>query len=181
MTPSDAARTIAPTTVIGMIWAQTPEGVIGKDNDMPWHLPEDLAHFKRVTTGHPVIMGRKSWDALPERWRPLPGRRNIVLTRNRSWRAAGAIVVHSLDAALEAAVGAEGDGEVWIIGGEKVFVDAVAFATIALVTEIDVRVEGDAFAPTLGPEWERDSVDPAQGWSQSKADIRYRISRYVKR
>lgn len=164
--------------VVGLIWAQTPDGVIGKDNDMPWHLPEDLAHFKRVTMGHPVIMGRKSWDALPERWRPLPGRSNIVLTRDPAWRADGAIVAHSLDAALEAA---SGDDEVWIIGGEKVFVDAVAVATVALVTEIDLRVEGDAFAPKLGVEWVRDSVEPAEGWAQSTADIRYRIARYSRR
>lgn len=168
--------------IIGMIWAQTPDGVIGKDNDMPWHLPEDLAHFKRVTVGHPVIMGRKSWDALPERWRPLPGRSNIVMTRDRSWRAEGAAVVHSLEAALEAAQGAEGDGEVWIIGGEKVFVDAVAVANVAIVTEIDVPVEGgDAFAPKLGPEWVRESMEPARGWAKSKADIRYRIAQYRKR
>ncbi len=172
-----------------MIWAQTLGGVIGKDNDMPWHLPEDLAHFKRVTTGHPVIMGRRSWDALPEKWRPLPGRSNIVLTRNVSWCADGAIAVPSLDAAL-AAVDALGDdadaagidaGEVWIIGGEKVFVDAVDVATVALVTELDLEVDGDAFAPKLGPEWVRESVEPAEGWALSKADIRYRIARYRKR
>ncbi len=215
MTSAEAVREPARATVtngsgapmlIGMIWAQTPDGVIGKDNDMPWHLPEDLAHFKRVTMGHPVIMGRKSWDALPERWRPLPGRSNIVLTRDRSWRAEGAIAVHSLQDALEAAsqavrgtdpqdTGTAADAakvaaaatsasgnEVWIIGGEKVFVDAVALANVAIVTEIDLHVEaGDAFAPKLGSEWVRDSVEPAQGWSQSKADLRYRISRYSKR
>jgi dihydrofolate reductase len=173
--------TTSPTTsqnrVIGLIWAQTLDGVIGKDNDMPWHLPEDLAHFKRVTMGHPVIMGRRSWDALPEKWRPLPDRSNIVLTRDPSWSADGAIVVHSLHDALEAA----GDEETWIIGGEKVFVDAVALATVALVTEIDLQVDGDAFAPKLGPEWVRESVEPAEGWAQSKADIRYRITHFCRR
>jgi dihydrofolate reductase len=189
--------TTSPTTsqnrVIGLIWAQTLDGVIGKDNDMPWHLPEDLAHFKRITMGHPVIMGRNTWDALPETWRPLPGRSNIVLTRNASWRADGAIAVHSLDAAL-AAVDALGEsagaagidtgintGEVWIIGGQKVFVDAVDVATVALVTELDLTEDGDAFAPKLGDEWVRESMEPAEGWALSKAGIRYRIVRYRKR
>lgn len=187
MTESPALRTI------GMIWAQSLNGVIGKDNDMPWYLPEDSAHFKRVTMGHPVIMGRKSWDALPEKWRPLPGRSNIVLTRNASWHADGAIVAPSLDAALGAvdALGEDGDAagidgagidtaEVWIIGGGKVYADALGVATIALVTELDLEVEGDAFAPKLGPEWVRESVEPAEGWALSKADIRYRIARYRK-
>lgn len=182
---SSAASHAKNTAVVGMIWAQTPDGVIGKDDDMPWHLPEDLAHFKRVTLGHPVIMGRKSWDALPERWRPLPGRSNIVLTRDRSWRARGATVVHSMQEALEAAVEVSvsaGDNEVWIIGGEKVFVDAIALANVAIVTEIDLHVEdGDAFAPELGSEWMRETIEPPTGWAHSAAGIRYRIAHYRKR
>ena len=75
---------------IGLIWAQARGGVIGKDGAMPWHLPEDLAHFKRTTLGCPVIMGRKTWDSLPPKFRPLPGRRNIVVTRNTQWQADGA-------------------------------------------------------------------------------------------
>jgi dihydrofolate reductase len=188
MTVSPYARTSGRSTVVGLIWAQTPGGVIGKDNDMPWHLPEDLAHFKRVTLGHPVIMGRNTWDALPDAWRPLPGRSNIVLTRDPSWRADGAIPASSLSAALAAVdvlrdrLGDDaGTDEVWIIGGEKVFVDAVDVATVALVTEIDLDVDGDAFAPRLGPAWSRESVEPAEGWALSKAGIRYRISRYRRR
>lgn len=184
MTTPSPAHTIGPSRVIGMIWAQSLGGVIGKDNDMPWHLPEDLAHFKRVTMGHPVIMGRNTWDALPEKWRPLPGRSNIVLTRTASWRADGAIAVPSLDAALAAvdALGEDaGASEVWIIGGEKVFVGAVDVATVALVTELDLTVDGDAFAPKLGDEWVREAVEPAEGWALSKVDIRYRIARYRKR
>ncbi len=205
---NEASPLIGLDRVIGMIWAQARDGVIGRDGDMPWHLPEDLAHFKRVTMGHPVIMGRKSWDALPERWRPLPGRTNIVLTRDPAWRAEGAIAVQSLSAALEAAWGAAealaagasatgagtaevgadesgtdepGTDKVWIIGGEQVFVAAAEVATVALVTELDLLVEGDAFAPKLGAEWVRESVEPAEGWALSKADIRYRIARYRKR
>lgn len=197
MTEPSPARAVGPGRVVGMIWAQSLGGVIGKDNDMPWHLPEDLAHFKRVTMGHPVVMGRNTWDALPEKWRPLPGRSNIVLTRNASWRAEGAIAVPSLDAALAAVDGlapeemvtggmgpSETDtggmdtSEVWVIGGEKVFVGAADVATVALVTELDLEVDGDAFAPKLGDGWVRESVEPAEGWALSKAGIRYRIASY---
>ncbi|MEO7123880.1 MAG: dihydrofolate reductase [Lacisediminihabitans sp.] len=174
---TETARTIGMSRLIGMIWAQTPDGVIGKDNDMPWRLPEDSAHFKRVTMGHPVIMGRKSWDALPEKWRPLPGRSNIVLTRDAVWEAEGAIAVPSLEAALEAAVD---DDEVWIIGGGTVYADAVEIATVAVVTEVDLVVDGDAVAPELGPEWVRELLEPAEGWAVSKVGIRYRIARYRK-
>lgn len=86
---------------IGMIWAQTLNGAIGRDGDMPWHLPEDLAHFKATTLGKPVIMGRRTWESLPVKFRPLPGRANIVVTRNPSYAAEGALVVPSLEAALE--------------------------------------------------------------------------------
>ena len=85
---------------LGIIYARSRNGVIGKDNVMPWHLPEDLAHFKRTTLGAPVIMGRKTWDSLPPRFRPLPGRRNIVITRDPQWQAQGAERASSLDEAL---------------------------------------------------------------------------------
>jgi dihydrofolate reductase len=85
-------------TGVGLVWAQTPDGVIGKDGDMPWHLPEDLKHFNRLTMGHPVVMGRKTWLSFPDKFRPLPGRTNIVITRQKSWadthEAEGAVVVH---------------------------------------------------------------------------------------
>ncbi|WP_425280681.1 dihydrofolate reductase [Leucobacter insecticola] len=81
---------------LGMIWAQSRNGAIGRDGDMSWHLPEDLAHFKRVTLGAPVIMGRRTWESLPERFRPLPGRANIVVSRDPAYRADGATVVSSL-------------------------------------------------------------------------------------
>src|SRR5574343_1620977 len=83
-----------------LIYARARNGVIGRDNQMPWHLPEDLAHFKRVTLGQPVIMGRKTWDSLPAKFRPLSGRRNIVITRQTDWQAVGAQCAHSLAQAL---------------------------------------------------------------------------------
>lgn len=88
---------------IGMIWAEARGGAIGRDGEMPWHLPEDLAHFKQSTLGEPVIMGRRTWESLPERFRPLPGRENLVVTRDASYSAPGAAVRSSLPAAIQAA------------------------------------------------------------------------------
>ncbi|MGW4480006.1 dihydrofolate reductase [Rhodococcus triatomae] len=135
--------------MLGLIWAQANNDVIGRDNAIPWRIPEDTAHFKNVTTGHPVIMGRRTWDSLPPRFRPLSDRRNIVVTRDTDWSAEGAEVVHSLDDALRTA----GEGEVWVIGGGEVYAAALGRADRVAVTEIDLDVDGDAFAPTLGPEW----------------------------
>ena len=91
-------------TRINLIYARATNGVIGNNNAMPWHLPEDLAHFKRLTQGHPVIMGRKTWDSLPPRFRPLPGRSNVVISRQTDWQAAGAQSATSLAAALAGAL-----------------------------------------------------------------------------
>lgn len=148
---------------IGLIWAQARGGVIGRDGGMPWHLPEDLAHFKRSTLSHPVIMGRKTWDSLPERFRPLPGRRNIVLTRQPHWQADGAETATSLDEALQQVQDAE---QVWVIGGAEIYAQALGLADCLVVTEIDADFEGDSFAPALGPEWQetaRETLVTAQG------------------
>ena len=133
-----------------LIYARAANGVIGKDNALPWHLPEDMAHFKRQTLGHPVLMGRKTWDSLPPRFRPLPGRRNLVLTRDPSWRAEGALRVGSIDEALALCADAP---EVWVIGGAEVYRQALPRAQRVVVTEIARDFEGDAFMPALGPEW----------------------------
>lgn len=133
-----------------LIFARAVNGVIGKDGVMPWHLPEDLAHFKRVTLGSPVIMGRKTWESIPARFRPLPGRTNVVVTRQRDWSAEGARVAHSLPEAL-ALCGAVSDA--WIIGGADIYAQALPLASTAVVTEIEAEFEGDAYAPSFGPEW----------------------------
>ncbi len=135
---------------INLIYARANNGVIGKDGVMPWHLPEDLAHFKQLTHGCPVIMGRKTWDSLPPKFRPLPGRTNIVITRQDNWQAEGALRVASLDEALQSAAGA---AEIWVIGGAQIYAQTERLATRAEVTEIDADFEGDAYAPTLGPDW----------------------------
>ncbi len=134
-----------------LIYARARNGVIGKDNQMPWHLPEDLAHFKRVTLGQPVIMGRKTWDSLPARFRPLPGRTNIVITRQASWHAEGALRASSIEEAMRLC----GDTpDAWIMGGAEIYRQAEPQACTAVVTEIDADFEGDAFAPELGASWQ---------------------------
>jgi len=133
-----------------LIFARAANGVIGKDGTMPWHLPEDLAHFKRTTLGCPVVMGRKTWDSLPPRFRPLPGRLNVVITRQRDWQATGASVAHSLPDAL-ALCGSAAD--VWIIGGAEIYAQALPQASSAVVTEIEANFDGDAFAPQFGAQW----------------------------
>jgi dihydrofolate reductase len=135
---------------LNLICARAANGVIGKDNALPWHLPEDMAHFKRQTMGCPVVMGRKTWDSLPPRFRPLPGRLNVVLTRDPSWRAEGASRAGSIDEALALCADA---AEVWVIGGAEVYQQALPQAQRVVVTEIARDFEGDAFMPALGPQW----------------------------
>jgi dihydrofolate reductase len=142
---------------INLIFARAANGVIGKDNAMPWHLPEDLAHFKRLTQGCPVVMGRKTWDSLPPRFRPLPGRSNIVVTRQRDWQADGAMRAASLPEALRLC------GEVpdiWVIGGADIYRQAEPLAARAEVTEIAQDFDGDAYAPVLGPAWQETARAP---------------------
>ena len=135
---------------INLIYARAANGVIGKNNAMPWHLPEDMAHFKRLTQGWPVIMGRKTWDSLPTKFRPLPGRTNIVVTRQAGWEATGAKVATS----IEDAIGLSGNSEqVWVIGGAQIYAQAEPLAQRIEVTEIAEDFEGDASAPALGAQW----------------------------
>ena len=115
---------------------------IGIDNKLPWHLPEDLAHFKRVTLGQPIIMGRKTFDSIG---RPLPGRRNIVVTRNADWRHEGVDAVTSLEAAIALA----GDAPASIIGGAQIFAVAISVADRMIVTEIDHSFSCDTFFPPI--------------------------------
>jgi len=141
---------------LNLIFARATNGVIGKDGSMPWHLPEDLAHFKRTTLGYPVIMGRKTWDSLPPKFRPLPGRVNVVVTRQPDWQAAGVVVAHSLAQALDCCAA---QAQVWVIGGAEIYAQALPMADRVVVTEIEAVFEGDAFAPQLGPEWWAESRD----------------------
>ena len=139
---------------VNLIYAHARNGVIGRDGGLPWHLPEDLAHFKRFTAGCPVVMGRKTWDSLPPRFRPLPGRTNIVITRQTAWQAEGATPAASLDAALDLCRQAE---EVWVIGGAQIYAQALPLAQRAVVTELDLEAPGDAYAPELDRQWREQS------------------------
>ncbi|RZJ59325.1 MAG: dihydrofolate reductase [Acidovorax sp.] len=133
-----------------LIYARAANGVIGKDNALPWHLPEDMAHFKQLTQGCPVVMGRKTWDSLPPRFRPLPGRTNIVVTRQGDWQAQGA---HRAGSLQEALAQCNAGQTVWVIGGAQIYAEALPLADRLEVTEIDRDFEGDAYAPVVGDEW----------------------------
>lgn len=121
-------------------------GVIGRNGGIPWHLPEDLARFKELTTGHTVVMGRKTWDSLPDRFRPLPGRRNVVVTRDPDWSAEGAERAESIEDALRL-LGQE--ARVFVIGGGETYEAALPYADELLLTEIDALVEGDTTFPPV--------------------------------
>ena len=133
---------------IVLVVARAANGVIGKDGVLPWHIPADLKHFKRVTTGTPMIMGRRTFDSLPGL---LPGRRHIVLTRDRGWSAQGAEVVHDVEAALAVAAGAE---RVSIIGGAEIFAAFLPLADAIELTEVHGDVAGDTVMPAPDPaDW----------------------------
>lgn len=162
---------------VGLIWAEAHGGVIGAAGGMPWHVPEDLAHFKRSTDGAPVVMGRRTWDSLPPRFRPLPGRANIVVTRQPDWAADGAVRAASVDEALALAA-SDADDVVWVIGGAELFARTIKHADLLVVTELDLDVDGDTVAPARGSEWRVTAEDPADGWHASSSGIRYRFVTY---
>lgn len=158
----------AAPIMVGLIWAEAKGGVIGAEGGMPWHVPEDLAHFKEVTLGAPVVMGRKTWDSLPERFRPLAGRENIVVTRQQHWTAEGA------RRAATVAEAVRGQDRVWIIGGAEIFRQIVGDADRLEVTELDLEVAGDTYAPAK-TGWRL--VDEGE-WQTSRSGVRYRFLGY---
>jgi dihydrofolate reductase len=159
-------------TVVGLVWAQSTSGVIGRNGDIPWHVPEDLARFKQVTVGHTVVMGRRTWDSLPAAVRPLPRRRNVVLSRRADFTADGAEVVGSLEEALT-------EPETWVIGGAQIYRLALPHATRCEVTEIEIdlaRDDEDALAPVLDETWLRETGE----WLTSASGLRYRFHGYCR-
>ncbi|WP_127784322.1 dihydrofolate reductase [Rhodococcus sp. X156] len=160
---------------LNLIWAQAANGVIGRDGDLPWHLPEDLAHFRHTTRGATVVMGRATWESLPPLVRPLPGRNNVVLTHQPGWTAFGATVVHSLEEAV-----ALGAGDTWVIGGASVYAAAMPLAEQLVVTELADPVDGDVHAPEIGSRWQVVDRDPQRGWHTSTTGLRYRIVTYAR-
>ena len=157
---------------IALVWAQDRTGAIGRRGAIPWSVPEDMAHFREVTGTGAVIMGRKTWESLPVRFRPLPGRRNIVLTRSSEYTADGAEVISDLEAALDLV------GRVAaVIGGGEIYQAALPHAHQLLVTEIGMLVDNaDAFAPHVDPDtWE---VAEATDWLLSRTGTHYRFVEY---
>lgn len=156
---------------LNLIYAHAHHGVIGDKNTIPWNLPEDLAHFKVTTLRCPVIMGRRTWDSLPNRFRPLPHRINVVLSRNQQWSTTSPEVIHpnghlvkfeennvycfhDLNSALSSL---QDYPEVWVIGGAQIYAQALPLAQRVVITDIDADFEGDAFAPELGDDWAESS------------------------
>lgn len=150
--------------MLSLIAAVARNRVIGKDNQLLWHLPEDMKYFRETTRGKPVIMGRKTWESLPEKFRPLPGRHNIVVSRNPAYDAPGATLATSLEAALAAAGNTD---EVFVIGGEALYRLALPKAQRLYLTELEQAYDGDAFFPGIaGGEWtERSRTAGGEGFS----------------
>jgi dihydrofolate reductase len=171
-------------TSVGLIWAQARDAqgrpVIGAAGAIPWHVPEDFAHFRRTTSGHPVVMGRLTWESLPPRFRPLPGRTNVVVSRSGR-PVDGALVASTVAEALDVAAAAPGGDEVWVIGGGQVYAAALALADRCVVTEVDVVVDGDAFAPVLDPDAWGPVGDVGDDWSASSGTARFRVRTHGRR
>ena len=153
---------------LSLIVAMSNNGVIGIDNTLPWHLPEDLKYFKQVTMGKPIIMGRKTYDSIG---RPLPGRLNIVITRDDRWTAEGVSVVHSLEQALALAAQQPGD-EAMVIGGEQIYRLALPMAQRLYLTRVDADIDGDAFFPSID---ERQWVQVQELIAEPVGDLHYRF------
>ena len=158
-----------------LIYARARNNVIGVNGDLPWHLPEDLAHFKQTTMGQPVIMGRITWESIPEKFRPLPGRTNVVVSRQPEFEATGAQVVGSLQAAMDLF---SPDQVVWLIGGAQLYAQAMPLAQQLVITEIDADYAGDAWAPDIiTNEWQetaRTRHVSAQGLAYSLVTLQRR-------
>lgn len=157
-----------------MIWAQAHRGVIGADGTLPWHLPEDLALFRRLTLDSTVVMGRATWDSLPDAVRPLPRRRNVVLTRDRAWTCPGAEAEHSAGQVVLK------HPDAWVIGGASVYAALMPYAGRVICTMIDLEVDGDTFAPALRSEWECVLREPREGWATSRNGLRYAVCEFAR-
>jgi len=160
---------------VSLVAAVARDGVIGLEGRLPWRIPEDMRRFRELTIGHPVVMGRRTWESLPERFRPLPGRRNIVVTRNTAWHGVGAGRAKSLHDALRQLDGA---AKVFVIGGGELYAEALPLADELLLTEIDAELEGDTYFPT----WERAMFEEtSREHHMSKSGIPFAFVEYVRR
>lgn len=160
---------------VTMIAAVARDGGIGRDGGLLVHLREDLQHFKRTTLGAPVIMGRRTWESLPPRSRPLPGRRNLVLTRDPAWQAEGAERATTLDDALDRL---RGEPRAFVIGGAQVYAEALPLAQTLVLTEIDAAFEADSHFPTFGPS---QFEEVAREQHTSESGLRFDFVTYQRR
>jgi dihydrofolate reductase len=158
---------------VALVVAYARNGVIGRDGGLPWHLPSDLRHFRELTTGGTVVMGRKTYESIPERFRPLPDRRNIVLSRDDAFRADGVEVQSSLVAALDAC-----GRDCFVIGGGATYAEALPLATRVYATEVDADVKGDTFFPVLADDvW----VCASTGEPVVENDFTFQVKTYERR
>lgn len=163
------------TSAINIVAAVAENGAIGRDNSLMWHLGEDLKYFKRLTTGHPVIMGRKCYDSIG---RPLPDRKNIVISRDNPAVAEGVTLVHSLKEALDAA---SGDGECFIIGGGQIYAQALPLADALYITRVFASpADADVFFPEMNPEeWKMEQA--GEILRDEKENLEFRFEKYLRK
>jgi dihydrofolate reductase len=155
---------------VSIIVAMAENGVIGRENGLPWRLSTDLKRFKALTMGKPIVMGRKTWESMPKR--PLPGRRNMVITRDAAYVAEGAEVFGSLEAAVEAA----GDGDVCIVGGGQIYAQGMALADELHVTHVETTADGDTVFPEIDPSaWRKVSEERVPAGEKDDFATRYTV------
>ena len=160
---------------MSLVAAVARGGVIGRANAIPWQIAEDVRRFRALTIGHPVVMGRRTWDSLPGRFRPLPGRQNVVVTRNPAWHAHGVVPAGSLPDALRLL---EGAPRVFVIGGAELYAEALPLADELLLTEVDAEFEGDTFFP----RWDRNAFTQESCEEHiSATGVPYSFVTYVRR
>lgn len=172
-------------TRIGMVWAQSLDGVIGLDGDMPWHVPEDLKHFKEVTMGEVLVMGRRTWSSFPDSFRPLPGRTSIVVSKtfakdpsDEKLQHDNVRVVADLAEGLELAGELKSGPMIWVIGGGSLYDQALEVTTVVERSLFNIHVDGDTYAPKLDASWNQTEQDPSEGWHTSKSSVQYRFERW---
>jgi dihydrofolate reductase len=153
--------------LIALLVAHSRNRVIGRDGGLPWRLPGDMRHFRELTMGRAVLMGRRTFQSLPEAYRPLPGRRNLVLSSNLGFLPAGAEVFGELPAAIEAC-----QGECFVIGGAVTYEEALPLASRLYATEIDAEIDGDVFFPEIGAEWH--CVEQSEALHENELSYRFR-------
>ncbi len=142
---------------ISLIAALSRNRVIGKNNDLPWRLPDDMKYFMETTKGHHVIMGRKNYESIPQKFRPLPDRTNLVLTKQKNFKAPGCMIIHSMEEGIEVAHHAN-EKELFIIGGSEIYKLSLRYASKLYLTEIDAEIQGDTFFPPVNHlEWQETS------------------------